>query len=97
MPDTGDFPCEVHAVLVARCHECHQSPPIMGAPFPLLTYEDTRQPYGTKKRWQVMKTAIESGFMPFGKDDLAGDELKTMQDWFAACAPPAEAMGCETK
>ncbi len=95
-PDTGDFPCEVHAVLAARCHECHSDPPTMGAPFPLLTFEDTRPLYGKQTRWQAMKAAIESGFMPLGQEDLAGDERKTMEDWFAACAPPAEGMGCET-
>lgn len=95
-PDTGDFPCEVHAVLVAHCHECHGDP-LKGAPFPLLTFEDTRPLYGKQTRWQAMKAAIESGFMPLGKEDLAGDERKTMEDWFAACAPPADGMGCETQ
>lgn len=97
LPTTGDYPCDVFAVLQNRCFECHTNPPLNGAPFPLLTFEDSHQPYSTKLRWEFMKIDIESGYMPFNKpDDLMGAELKTMEDWFAQCAPPAPAgMGCK--
>lgn len=95
VPATGKFPCDVFDVLVARCHECHSDPPDT-APFPLVQFEKTREIYGGKPIWQKMEDAIKTGFMPLGKPDLMGTELKTMQDWFAQCAPPApEGTGCE--
>ncbi len=96
-PTTGQYPCDVFDVLTARCFECHTDPPLLGAPFSLHTYEKTQEMYGTKPIWELMKADIESGFMPFGKpDDLMGAELKTMEDWFAQCAPPVpDGMGCE--
>jgi hypothetical protein len=96
-PVTGQYPCDVFAVLMTRCFECHTNPTVMGAPFSLLTYEKTQELYSGKPIWQLMKGDIESGFMPFGKpDDLMGAELKTMEDWFAKCAPPVpDGTGCE--
>lgn len=93
---TGQFPCEVFDVLVARCHACHTDPTMNGAPFPLLQFEKTREDYVGKPIWQRMQTAINSGFMPLGQPDLMGSELQIMQDWFAQCAPPVpDGMGCE--
>ena len=93
---TGQFPCEVFDVLVARCHACHIDPPLNGAPFPLLQFEKTREVLVGKAIWQRMQTAIETGFMPLGQPDLMGSELQIMQDWFAQCAPPVpDGMGCE--
>ena len=37
--------CEVLAVLRAKCQRCHDSPPKLGAPFPLLTYAHTQGEY----------------------------------------------------
>ncbi len=45
IPKTGDFPCEVFEVVHSVCHKCHINPPQNGAPFPLLTYADTQQPF----------------------------------------------------
>src|SRR5882724_6086874 len=53
-PTTGDFPCDVFAVIHTRCNPCHTMPTKNGAPFPLLTFEDTQQLYGTVKIYKVM-------------------------------------------
>jgi hypothetical protein len=42
---TGDFPCDVFAVVHSVCNKCHTNPTKNGAPFPLLTYADTQQPF----------------------------------------------------
>lgn len=96
VPATGEFPCDVFNVLATHCHECHTEPPLT-VPFSLLQFEKTREIYGGKPIWQKMQEAIKSGFMPLGKPDLMGSDLKTMEDWFAACAQPVpDGMGCET-
>jgi hypothetical protein len=97
VPTTGQFPCDVFDVLVARCHLCHTDPVMGSAPFPLLQFEKTRELSGNLPIWQKMDTAINSGFMPFSAPDLVGVELETMNAWFAECAPPVpDGMGCES-
>ena len=96
-PDVGDFPCDVFALLQTHCQTCHQAPPLNGAPFSLLTYEDTRQPFGStgKQRWQRMAEVIETGFMPLGQMIPAADKDAFLA-WLNACAVPApDGMGCE--
>jgi hypothetical protein len=97
IPTTGEYPCDVFEVLKNNCFECHTDPPVKGAPFPLLKFEYTREMYGGKLKWELMKSDIKSGYMPFNKPaDLMGADLKTMQDWFAKCAPPVpDGTGCE--
>lgn len=103
-PAQGEFPCDVYAVLHAKCHTCHATDklPTSGAPFSLLQYEDTQHVFGKgpKLRWQRMSEVIEPGaipHMPFGMaPQLTADEKATLEAWFAECAPPATAgMGCE--
>jgi hypothetical protein len=45
IPQTGDFPCDVFAVIHSVCNHCHTNPQLHGAPFQILTYADTQQPY----------------------------------------------------
>jgi len=94
--DVGDFPCDVHAVLQHNCFTCHQNPPQKGAPFSLLTYEDTQAPYGmTKQRWERMREVVDSGFMPQGSS-LTDNDKQILLGWLEACAQPAaDGMGCE--
>jgi len=97
-PQTGDFPCEVFAVVHQRCNPCHQDPPQNGAPFPLLTYEDTQQAYTPGKlRFQQMYDQIQPAAaprMPLG-GSLTDAELATLAGWLAACAPPEpQGAGC---
>lgn len=106
-PTLGDLPCDVGTVLHDKCQPCHQSPPLSGAKFPLLTYEDTQQPFGTtgKLRWQRMAEVIEPGSVPHmpyrsskypNTPQLTDSELQTLRDWFKACAPPVpEKQGCD--
>jgi hypothetical protein len=98
-PQVGDFPCDVFKIIHNRCNPCHQMPPLNGAPFPLLTYENTQEEYepGILK-FQQMYAQIQPGAsprMPFG-GMLTASELTTMSSWLSQCAPPlAEGTGCE--
>lgn len=99
----GDLPCDVGQVLKDKCQPCHQTPQRNHAHFPLLTYEDTQQPFGVtpgERRWQRMAQVIEPGtfpHMPFGTaPQLTSAELDTLRSWFRACAPPVpEGQGCD--
>lgn len=97
-PKTGEIPCEVFAVIHAKCNPCHNTPTQNGAPFPLLTYADTQEPYGTDRLvYQQMFDQIQPGASPRMPLNgmLTDAEMKTLGDWLAACAPPAAAgTGC---
>jgi hypothetical protein len=102
-PGQGDLPCEVAHVLEI-CQNCHQNPPVRGAPFPFLAYEDTQAVYfGTTLRWQRMAQVIEPDeplhMPPRTATDipqLTDPQLQTLRTWFAACTPPEpEGQGCD--
>lgn len=103
-PSTGDFPCDVGAVIAARCQPCHQQPQLNGAHFPLLRYEDTREPFGSggKLRFQRMAQVIEPDFLPHMPPSTAPQpmppELATLRSWLATCALPVpEGTGCDAR
>ncbi len=100
--DSPRFPCEVEAVIQAKCQRCHDQPPKNGAPFPLLTWEDTRGPYGTKLVYQAMLPAIETDFMPLTQlkldppvEPLTPEEKTLLLDWLAAGAPAEFGVACD--
>jgi hypothetical protein len=102
-PTSGDLPCDVQAVLSARCQPCHRNPPRNHAPFPEVTFEDLEQPFGTDglHRWQRMAQVIVPGdrihMPPPGQPQPTDAELHTLLAWFGACAPPLpEGTGCDT-
>lgn len=105
LPVTGDIPCDVFKIIHGTCDRCHQDPPLIGAPFPLLTYEDTQMPYGTdgKLRYQRMREVIQpagSPHMPFQSTTivvppLTASELATLDGWLACPMPTPQGQGCE--
>ncbi len=100
-PASGDFPCDVGAIIAARCQPCHQNPTKNGAHFSLLSYEDTRQPFGPGTlRFQRMAQVIEPDFLPHmpphGQPQPTLAELDTLRAWFRGCAlPTSEGKGCD--
>src|SRR5262249_8865461 len=110
-PNTGDFPCDVFAIIHANCNRCHQGfdpatmmmpGPKNGAPFPLLKFEDVVKVYSPPTGpiiWKDMARVIKSceiRHMPFAPPELTADQYKTLSDWLNNCAPPVPAgMGCE--
>jgi uncharacterized membrane protein len=83
-----DFPCAIRRVIEAKCQRCHTRPPENGAPFPLLSWEDTRAPYGSQLVHEAMLEAVESGFMPLVElpltppvEDLTTAERAALVTW----------------
>jgi hypothetical protein len=96
--------CQAEIVLRTVCQRCHADPPLNGAPFSLVTYEDTQEPFGSlgRYRWQRMKEAVESGFMPLRGLDLdppieplTCEERSTLLGWLDQCALPEGGTECD--
>jgi hypothetical protein len=87
------LPCEVAAIVQAKCHTCHGATPFYGAPMPLVTYADTQAPAvsnPSRKVWQLMQGRVHGTPMPMPPVDqpaLTSSELSTLDSWFAAGAP----------
>lgn len=66
--DRSIIPCDVQAVLQAKCLRCHGDPLQNGAPFPLITLEQVHMPASSSANaariYERMALAVESGFMP---------------------------------
>src|SRR6185436_18709953 len=90
----GDLPCDIAAVLEARCQSCHGTPLMKNAKFPLERYEDAHAPFGTtgKRRWQRIAEVIEPGGLPHmpkdwsTKGELTTEQLETLRAWVGSCA-----------
>jgi hypothetical protein len=94
--------CDVQPLLASKCQRCHQDPPLHGAPFALMTYEDTqvldKQGNTRAKR---MRDAIAQGAMPatFVKltppvETLSDDESAMLLEWLDAGAPRGDDSAC---
>jgi hypothetical protein len=90
----GGLPCDVAAVLKAKCQGCHAATPLSGAPMSLLTYADTQAPAPSSAStpvWKSMQVRVHSTTMtvmpPRGQPSLTSAELATLDGWFAAGAP----------
>lgn len=92
-PQSGDIPCDVNAILVAKCQNCHEAEHLNGAPIDLFACERFHEIDcdDQKTRFQKTRDYVASDFMPIG-DDLTADEKQTLLDWLDACAP-CEATG----
>jgi hypothetical protein len=98
----GDLPCDVAAVLAARCQVCHTLPLKHHAPWPQLSYELVSQPFGNTGllRWQRMAEVIEPGTQPHMPPmcfpQLSEDQIDILRAWFRLCAPPVpQGTGCD--
>ncbi len=79
--DTDFLPCDVEAVLVAKCQRCHDTPEhlapclrrksCVSGPFPLLTYADTQQGTGNGRIFELMGQAVSLGYMPFTEANVS--------------------------
>lgn len=107
-PGTGEFPCDVGAILEAKCQRCHTDPSshascsaadtCVPAPFPLMTWQETRGQYGGSNVYEHIARAVKSGFMPMKADGLTPpvealteEEKTVLIEWAENCAPPADA------
>ncbi len=86
----GGLPCDVADVLAKNCQSCHRSPPVGGAPMPLLSYADLTAESAISPGQKVydrvlarMKDAARP--MPIG-GMLPPDQIKIIEDWIAGGA-----------
>lgn len=103
-PDAGAPEwCSVRAILASKCQRCHGSPPAHGAPFELLTYEDT-QTLDQKGRatFARMAAAIEQESMPAQYirltppvEPLLEPERSLVLTWCASGGPLTGSEACE--
>jgi hypothetical protein len=94
------FPCEIDAILEAKCRRCHTEPQQNGAPFPLLTWQDTQEEYFLTPIYKRMHNAVKTDFMPFVAlpleppvEPLTPAEKAKLLEWLE-CALPVEAQTC---
>lgn len=95
--------CQAEIILRTVCQKCHADPPMHGAPFPLVTYQDTQEVFdrvnGTL-RWQRMQEVVALDFMPLrGLPDvpvelLTCEEKSTLMGWLDQCARPEGGTDC---
>lgn len=87
--------CSVERVLQNKCQRCHADPPEHGAPFALLSYDDTQAlDHRGSPRYLAMQEAVANGTMPatFLKLNppvapLEDTEKQLLLDWCSADAP----------
>lgn len=91
----GNLPCDVDKVLHDNCRKCHSSPPVFGAPMPLVTYGDLHAPSSSAPAEPVYKRVlarIHDDMRPMPQPPnprLSPADLATMDAWIAGGAPSA--------
>jgi len=92
VPNSG-FPCAVDDALEAKCRRCHTRPARHGAPFALLTWDETRAYRHQTEVHVLMERAIKGGTMPRRIpanppiEALTADERWVLLDWLGKGAP----------
>jgi len=81
------LPCEVEAVLRARCQSCHSAPPASGVPMALISYADLAAPARSDASRRVADVALarmQLGQMPPPPAAPAtAVEVAGIEDWIA--------------
>jgi len=104
-PESGPSWCEAFAVLERKCQRCHHEPPANGAPFALVTYDDTQvvDRRGVP-RYERMLGAVESDFMPATfieleppVEPLDAAEKALLMDWLSRGAEPVGGTNCPSQ
>lgn len=87
---TTGLPCDVAAVLQAKCISCHNAPPTGGAPYALRSYADLTgpapAPYAGQTVAQRSLARMQAATMPPGGGATTA-ELAALQGWITASMP----------
>lgn len=95
--------CAALDVVRAKCHRCHGSERMAGAPASFVTFDDFHAPYadGSEEWWQVMINAVSKDLMPYvganltpPVEPLTSEEKKTLLDWLNEGAKPVGGTDC---
>lgn len=95
--------CAARTVLEQKCQRCHGAEPDYGAPFSLVTYEDTQVANAKGKlRYELIAAAVSSDYMPPSflqltpeVEPLTEQERTTLLDWCDAGAPGPDQPDCD--
>lgn len=86
------LPCDVDAVLKARCQACHGDSPSAGASAKLVTWDDLHAPYAGKKITEAVRERVHAETRPMPPAArLTASELAVIDAWVEAGAPRADA------
>jgi hypothetical protein len=96
--------CQVSEVLEAKCQRCHVGAGLHGAPFPLVSFDDTQvvEKSGDSRRWERMQLMVDQGFMP--PEDprldpppakLTSEEKTILMTWFEEGARAVGGTDCD--
>ncbi len=88
---SSDLPCDVGAIVKAKCQTCHSAKPVAGAPMPLVTAADFQMPANSdpsKKVYELVGSRIHDPVKPMPQPPtmLETAELQTLDAWIAAGA-----------
>lgn len=96
-PVDGGLPCEVSALMAQHCQACHKTPPVEGAPMPLVTYEDFWAPGKsdpTKPMYELVLSRMKDPVRPMPPGGmLPAADIAIIEQWHAAGAPAGECGG----
>jgi hypothetical protein len=87
-PSGLDLPCDPQRILAAVCQKCHTNPQRNGAPFPLVTYDDTQAIWKGARITSYMLPALQKGIMPLPPVTIAPADRAMLIAWLTAGAPP---------
>lgn len=95
--NAGQLPCDVGAIVSSSCVECHQSPPLYGAPMPLVTWADTQADsvqFPGQKIHQRMAARVSATQLPMPQPPrlLTAQQIATITAWSGAGAPQGSGM-----
>lgn len=93
--DADTIPCGPRRVLQKVCQQCHQKPPVNGAPFPLVTRSDIVRVGRDGEIRQLMIEQLEVGRMPLAPTTIDYDSRELLLDWLHAGAPAEPRRSCE--
>jgi uncharacterized membrane protein len=97
--------CAVRPVLEAKCQRCHAAPPVHGAPFALVTYEDTQVANRRgEARFMAIAAVVADGFMPPAfitlepaVEPLSAEEQELLLGWCRAGGLPVDEAACQRR
>jgi hypothetical protein len=84
---TRAVPCAADAVLRNVCQTCHTDPMKNGAPFPLITWEDTQVVIDDRPLHEWMRDAVDSEKMPLPPVTISERDRETLLAWVREGAP----------
>lgn len=94
--------CQVSEVLESKCQRCHVGDGLNGAPFSLVTFQDTQVQDASGPRWLRMRAMVVAGAMPPADSSLVPPPEKLTQQerdllvtWFNEDARAVGGTACD--